>query len=168
MIEDSTKVYTGRAVAAGFAGGTAYLASVWADNRLSSQHFDDLKLVGQVFTTRSPAWILQGLAAHFGFSVVVALLYAAWGARRLPGPSWMRGVLFLQLENAVLYPGAGLLMPVHAGVKSGQVPSLFERKVIQGQLVRHIAFGLVLGWMYGRRWTMDDLSGGWGVVVDTI
>ncbi len=69
----------------------------------------------------------------------------------MPGPRWLKGVLFLQLENAILYPGAGLLMPLHAGVKSGQVPSLFERKVIQGQLLRHVAFGLALGIVYQEK-----------------
>ena len=140
-----SKVDAGRAVIGGLAAGTAYLAAMWADNRLSSQRFNDLKLVGQVFTTRAPAWVIQGLLVHYGFSVVIALLYSSWGARRMPGPPWLKGVVFMQLENAILYPGAALVMPIHAGVKSGQVPSLFERKVIQGQVLRHVAFGLVLG-----------------------
>ena len=140
-----------RAVVAGLAAGTAYLAAMWADNRLSSQRFNDLKLVGQVFTTRAPAWVIQGLLVHYGFSVVIALLYASWGVRRMPGPPWFKGVVFLQLENAILYPGAALVMPIHAGVKSGQVPSLFERKVIQGQLLRHVAFGLALGAIYSGK-----------------
>jgi hypothetical protein len=142
------KVDTGRAVVAGLAAGTAYLASMWVDNKLSSQHFNDLKLVGQMFTTKSPAWLIQGLLVHYGFSIVVAMLYASWGVRRLPGPRWLRGVLFMQLENAILYPGSSLIMPIHAGLKSGQVPSLLERKVIQGQLLRHVAFGLALGALY--------------------
>jgi hypothetical protein len=142
------KVDTGRAVIAGLAAGTAYLASMWADNKLSSQRFNDLKLVGQVFNTKSPAWLIQGLLVHYGFSIAVALLYASWGVRHIPGPWWLRGVLFLQLENAILYPGSALIMPIHAGMKSGQVPSLLERKVIQGQLLRHVAFGLALGALY--------------------
>ena len=146
-----SKLDPGRAVVAGLAAGTAYLAAMWADNKLSSQRFDDLKLVGQVFTTRAPAWVIQGLLVHYGFSVAIALLYASWGARRMPGPPWLKGVLFMQLENAILYPGAALVMPIHAGVKSGQVPSMFERKVIQGQLLRHLAFGLALGGVYSGK-----------------
>src|SRR4051794_32641473 len=143
-----SKVDPSRVASAGLAAGTAYLASMWADNKLSSQRFNDLKLVGQAFTTKSPAWVIQGLLVHYGFSMVVAFLYASWGVLHMPGPRWLKGVLFLQLENAILYPGAGLLLPLHAGVKSGQVPSLFERKVIQGQLLRHVAFGLALGAIY--------------------
>ena len=145
------KLDPGRAVVAGLAAGTAYLAAMWADNRLSSQRFDDMKLVGQVFTTRAPAWVIQGLLVHYGFSVVIALLYASWGARRMPGPPWLKGVLFMQLENAILYPGAALVMPIHVGVKRGHLPSMFERKVIQGQLLRHLAFGLALGAAYGGK-----------------
>jgi hypothetical protein len=134
------------------ASGNAYLAAAWLDSKLSSHPFNDLKLVGQIFTTRSPFWIFMGLLNHYGFSVVVAYVYARWTYSRLPGPGWLRGLLFLQLENTLLYPVALLLEPVHAGIRSGQLPTLFSWKTFWGQVVRHVAYGVTLGamWRPGR------------------
>ena len=137
-----------RAVAAGLSAGSAYLAAVWADSTLSSHPFNDLKLVGQMVTTRSPWWQLQGLAGHYGFSVVMALLYARYARAALPGPGWLKGVLFLMLENKVLYPAGLLIDRYHAGVRAGELPRMLTWKTFWGQVVRHIAFGAVLGLLY--------------------
>lgn len=145
-----SKIDVTRALLASVAAGDAYLASMWLDNRLSSHPFNDIKLTGQILTTKSPAWQIMGLANHFSFSVAMSLVYAAV-CDRLPGPPWLRGVLFMQVENTVLYPLAGLLEPRHAGFKSGQLPTLFSRKSFQGQALRHLAFGLVLGTLYRPR-----------------
>ena len=130
------------------ASGNAYLASMWLDNRLSSHPFNDLKLVGQIFTTRSPWWVIIGLANHYSFGVAVSYVYARWVCRRLPGPNWLKGICFLLLENVLLYPAAALIEPWHAGRRAGQLPTLFSRKSFQGQVVRHIAFGVTLGAMW--------------------
>lgn len=138
-----------RAVGAGLAAGSAYLAATWADSKLSSHPFNDLKLVGQMVTTRSPWWQLQGLAGHYGFSVVMALLYARYGRVLLPGPGWLKGVLFLMLENVALYPLGLLIDRYHAGVKAGELAPMMTWKTFWGQVVRHVAFGAVLGMVYG-------------------
>lgn len=137
-------------VMAGLAAGSAFLGAMWLDNKLSSWKFNDLKLVGQVFTTRSPIWQVQGVAGHFGFSVVMAFLYARYVYPRLSGPGWLRGVIFLQIENAILYPATVAADKVHAGIKSGQVPPMINMKTFKGQIVRHIAFGATLGLLLGR------------------
>jgi hypothetical protein len=137
-----------RALLAAAGAGTAYLGAMWLDSELSSHPFNDLKLVGQPFTTRSPQWIIQGLVAHYGMSAIMALAYASWAGRWLPGPGWFKGLLFLQLENTILYPGAAIIDPFHAGVRSGQLPSLLNWKTFKGQVVRHLAFGLALGLLY--------------------
>jgi hypothetical protein len=142
-----------RALIAGVAAGSSYLASAWLDSKLNSHPFNDLKLVGQMFTTKSPSWQVQGVAGHYGFSAALSLTYAAWFHKRLPGPDWLRGITFLQLENASLY---ALALAVgfdrfHAGIKSGQLPPLANMKTFKGQVVRHVAFGLVLGTIYRAR-----------------
>lgn len=137
-------------VTTGLVAGGAFLGAMWLDNKLSSWQFNDLKLVGQVFTTRSPVWQLQGLLGHFGFSVVMAFLYARYVRARLPGPGWLRGIIFLQLENGVLYPATIVADKVHAGIKSGQLPPMINMKTFKGQVVRHIAFGATLGLLLGR------------------
>ena len=127
--------------------GTAYLIAMWLDSKLSSHSFNDLKLVGQMFTTRRPHWLLLGLTGHYGFSVLMSLLYTSWTCPKLPGPRWLRGVLFLQIENLLLYPAGLVLDRFHAGIKQGQVPRMLNWKSFKGQVVRHVAFGAVLGLM---------------------
>ncbi|HST06494.1 MAG TPA: hypothetical protein VLQ48_17410 [Chloroflexia bacterium] len=136
---------------AGLVAGSAFLGAMWLDNKLSSWQFNDLKLVGQAFTTRSPIWQAQGLAGHFGFSVVMAYLYARVVYPRLPGPGWLRGIMFLQIENAILYPATIVADKVHAGIRSGQVPPMTNMNIFKGQVVRHIAFGATLGLLLNRK-----------------
>ena len=71
------KIDVSRAVVAGLSAGTAYLGAMWADNKLSSHEFNDLKLVGQVFTTKSPLWAIQGVIINDAFTLLVAVAYAA-------------------------------------------------------------------------------------------
>jgi hypothetical protein len=137
-----------RAVGAGLAAGTAFLATTYLDSKLSSHPYNDLKLVGQVFTTRSPAWQIQGVVGHYGFSIFMALLYARYAYRLLPGPGWLKGLLFLMIENNGLYPLAPLLDRIHAGRRKGELPPLTSLKSFAGQTWRHVAFGLVLGALY--------------------
>ncbi len=146
MIDEHVDVE--RAVSAGLAAGTAFLATTFLDSKLSNYPFNDIKLVGQVFTTRSPIWQIQGLVGHYGFSVFMALLYARYAYRLLPGPGWLKGVLFLMIENNGLYPLAPLLDRMHAGEREGQLPKLMSLKSFVGQTWRHVAFGLVLGALY--------------------
>ena len=145
-----TDVDVPRALFAGVAAGTAYLVAMWADNILSRHKFNDIKLVGQIFTTKSPFWQIQGVAGHYGFSGVMALLYASQAYHRLPGPGWLRGLIFLQIENSLLYPLAIPMDPRHAGVKSGQLPPVWKWKSFWGQVVRHLAFGVTLGALYRK------------------
>ena len=147
-MQQSGKVDAHRAVSAGLAAGSAYLAAMWLDNRLSSQQFNDLKLVGQFFTIRSPWWIAQGLAGHYIFSVIMAFVYARFVYTRLPLPPPLKGIVFLNIENAVLYPLGPVVDRVHADIRSGQLPSMFTMKTFLGQVVRHIAFGAILGLLY--------------------
>ncbi|MDQ5823606.1 MAG: hypothetical protein M3441_05250 [Chloroflexota bacterium] len=137
-----------RAVGAGLAAGTAFLATTFLDSKLSNYPYNDIKLVGQVFTTKSPFWQIQGLVGHYGFSVVMALLYARYAYRLLPGPGWLKGLLFLMIENNGLYPLAPLLDRIHAGQRKGELPRLMALKSYVGQTWRHVAFGLVLGALY--------------------
>jgi hypothetical protein len=137
-----------RVVVSGLAAGGAFLATTWADSKLSSHPFNDLKLIGQMFTTKTPLWKVLGTAGHFGFSIVVALLYARYFYKRLPGPPWLRGITFLQIENTLLYPVGPIVDRIHAGMRAGDLPPMLNWKTFKGQVLRHVAFGAVLGATY--------------------
>ncbi len=146
----NTQVNLKEAALTGGVAGTAFLATAFLDSKLSSHPFNDLKLVGQMFTTRSPIWQIQGLVGHYSFSVVMAAIYARYAHRLLPGPGWLRGLLFLQIENNTLYLLAPLLDRFNAGTNDGQIPPLMSLKSYWGQALRHIAFGVVLGAVHER------------------
>ena len=64
-MHDDNKINAGRAMTVGVVAGGAYLGAMWVDNRVSSHQFDDLKLVGQAFTTKSPWWVISGVGRAF-------------------------------------------------------------------------------------------------------
>lgn len=139
------------AVRAGSVAGTAFLATTLLDSKLSNHPYNDLKLVGQMFTIKSPLWQIQGLLGHYAFAITMAVVYDRYARRMLPGPLWLKGVLFMQIENNVLYVLSPLVDKVHAGEREGTLPPLMNRKTYLGQALRHVSFGAALGAMYGSK-----------------
>ena len=101
-----------------------------------------------MFTSKSPWWIIQGLAGHFSFSVVMALFYARFFYPWMPGPGVVKGIVFLNIENTFLYPGALISDRINVAVRNGELAPLLNKKSFMGQVVRHVAFGAVLGFLY--------------------
>lgn len=138
-----------RAVVAGLAGSAAYLAEQYVDLKLILFPCDDLKLTGMIFTRRPPAWKLLGVAGHFANGTALALLYAAVVRNRLPGPSALRGLLLGQIENAAFWPSVPLVIDrYHPAVRAGQLPRLNTPRYAIQSVLRHAAYGIVLGWVY--------------------
>lgn len=82
-----------------------------------------------------------GWMAHFAIGTILAILYAALFATRLPGPGFVRGALYglapwLMAQLAVM-PMMG------AGVFGGSFGAGF------GSLMGHLVYGVVLGAVYG-------------------
>ena len=134
-----------RVLLAGGAAGTAYLAEAALDMRLIPNCYDDLTLWGGFITRDRTRQRLVGAGAHYTLSAVLATTFAssAWFLPNWPG--WLRGVLFVQLENALLYPGVPALNAVHPEVRSGRMPSLLTWRYFWVEILRHVAFGAVLG-----------------------
>lgn len=134
-----------RVLLAGGAAGTAYLAEAALDMRLRPNSYDDLVLWGGFVTRGRTRQRLVGAAVHYALSAVLAAAFAA-SPRFIPNwPGWLRGVLFVQLENALLYPGVPVLNAVHPEVRSGRMPSLLTWRYFWVEIFRHLAFGSVLG-----------------------
>jgi len=158
MLRTSTRTETGwqySAILAGFvgtvAGGLALLAGYATSVALS------LALPGVVGawfaalvqnpTTRMvDDQLALALLLHFGVGIALGLVYAAFVEPRLQGPGWRRGVLFALIPWAlslVLFlplVGGGLL---GLGLGAGPLP-------IVGNLILHLVYGAVLGWVYAR------------------
>ena len=86
---------------------------------------------------------LVGVIAHFALGTVVfPIAYLVIGVDRLPGPYWLRGVLFL----IPLYLIAMIVvMPILGqGLFFGSLPKAMVA------LMGHVALGLVMGAIIGR------------------
>jgi hypothetical protein len=94
--------------------------------------------------------VAEGLALaallHFAVGLGLAVVYASAVEPWLSGPGWRRGVLFALvpwlLSVVVILPllGGG---PLGLGLGAGVLPAL-------GNLIAHLSYGGVLGWVYER------------------
>lgn len=134
-----------RAVAAGLLASIAYLLEQWLDRRLVPNLYDDLVLWGGLFSRSPRRQRLLGLGIHLSLGMALAGIYQGTSLPIPRWPGWLRGLLFVQLENAILYPGVPLLNAVHPAVRRGELPSLVTRRYALVEVLRHAAFGVVLG-----------------------
>ena len=140
----------GRAVAAGAAGALAYLVAQEADRRIVNPRSNDLVLIGGIFTaSRSIARGLLGFGLHVLGGVSLGLAFEMVVARHLCGPSWLRGIVMVQVESAMVFPAVLLFDRTHPAVKSGELAPLFRPVYFAQQAWRHLALGAVIGVLLG-------------------
>ena len=139
----------GRAALAGALGAAAYLGEMAIDLRLIDCPTKDLMLLGRPFSASRRVWPLLGTAIHFFNGVALAQVYGAVGGR-LPGPPWLRGTVFTQIENSLFWGLVPLLDRYHPAIRSGELPKMNRPIPFAQQVLRHIAYGAVLGAAYGE------------------
>lgn len=138
-----------RAVAlSGLAAGAAFAAVLEADLRLTGRNVDDLIFLGRPLVRNPEHARLAGAAIHTVNSIALAALYARF-ADRLPGPPWLRGVLFANVENTLLYPLTAI-EAFHPAIRDGQLDHYFTWPAFVQSIPRHVAYGAVLGALYAR------------------
>lgn len=97
--------------------------------------------IGEMLGSMMGGITALGWAAHFMIGAVLAVIYAAAFAQRLPGPAAARGMLFglapWLLAQTVVMPMMG------SGLFSGSMV------VAAGSLMGHLVYGAVLGTVYG-------------------
>jgi hypothetical protein len=132
----------------GLAAGAAFVAVLEADLRLTGRNVDDLMILGRPFSEDPNKARAVGGAIHAVNSLAMASLYAMLD-RRLPGPAWLKGILFANVENVILYP-ITWFEDIHPAIRDGQVDRYFNWPAFWQSVRRHIAFGAVLGVLYQR------------------
>ena len=132
----------------GLAAGAAFVAVLEADLRLTGRNVDDLMILGRPFSEDPNKARAVGGAIHAVNSLAMASLYAMLD-RRLPGPAWLKGILFANVENVILYP-ITWFEDIHPAIRDGQVDRYFNWPAFWQSVPRHIAFGAVLGVLYQR------------------
>ena len=135
-------------VISGLAAGAAFVAVLEADLRLTGRNVDDLLVLGRPFAEEPTRARAVGGVIHALNSLAVASLYAMLEPR-LPGRPWLKGFIFANVENVILYP-ITLFEDIHPAVRTGQVDRYFTWPAFWQSVPRHIAFGVVLGVLYDR------------------
>ena len=134
---------------AGLAGGVAYLVTMEGDLAITDNDADDLVLLGGLFARNRAKACQLGLLMHLGNSVVAGVVYGTVGRNLLPGADWVRGTTFATIENAVLYPLV-LLEDSHPAIRDGRLARYWTWPSFMQGVVRHIAFGAVMGAVFER------------------
>ena len=136
----------------GLVAGAAFVSVLEADRRLTGRNVDDLMVLGRPFAEEPTRARVVGGAIHTVNSLALATLYALL-ERRLPGPAWLKGVIFANVENVILYP-VTIFEDFHPAIRTGQVDRYFTWPAFWQSVPRHIAYGVVLGVLYDRldRW----------------
>jgi hypothetical protein len=147
--EDALRELDAKAIAtSGLAAGAAFLAVLEADLRVTGRSVDDLTVLGRPFVADPKRARVVGGAIHAVNSVALAGLYALL-ERRIPGPPWLKGVIFANVENLILYP-ITVFEDLHPAVRDGLVDRYFNWPAFWQSVPRHVAYGAVLGILYGR------------------
>ena len=143
-------------VVSGLAAGVAFLAVLEADLRLTGRNVDDLIVLGRPVVKDPRNARTAGVVIHAVNSLALAGLYAATEPR-LPGPPWLNGIVFANVENLILYPMT-VFEDRHPAIRDGQVDRYFNWPAFWQSVPRHVAYGAVLGSLYDRlHWGRDSV-----------
>lgn len=129
---------------AGLASSGAYALMQKVDMEAFDYPTDDFILLGRMVTQDESLMRPIGAVMHFGNGALLGAAYALVGRDRLPGSPFTRGFTWTMLETFGLYPMA-FLENLHPGLREGRLPSYLSGKGFTQQVLRHIAYGAVLG-----------------------
>ncbi|MGH2561988.1 MAG: hypothetical protein ACRDJH_23235 [Thermomicrobiales bacterium] len=85
------------------AAAIGYLATMKTDMAIVKSNTDDVILLGYPLNRDPTATHRIGALIHISSGAVLGAAYVTGACRFLPGPGWLRGVIFANVENAVLY-----------------------------------------------------------------
>ena len=129
---------------AGSLAALAYVGAMKIDIALTRYPSSDLQVIeglARGHTSRIP-WI--GLLGHLANGAGLGAIYT-FVERWLPGPAWLRGLLFSEGFLLLVWPTTPLLDRFHPLIRRGQLPPFAHRIAFLQNLSRHLVFGLVLG-----------------------
>ena len=79
---------------------------------------------------------------------MLAEVYAAVVKRFLPGPNWLKGAIFGEVFIVAAWWLTPLADKYHPLIQDGELPRLFNWTSFLQNIVRHLVFGLALGFLY--------------------
>ncbi|HEX2173661.1 MAG TPA: hypothetical protein VHL09_14585 [Dehalococcoidia bacterium] len=141
------------AAAGALAGGLAalaYLAEMYADMAVLNHHYDEVRVIGRAIT-RDRWWPVVGVIGNLLAGAGAGAFYGAFVAPRFRVPPVAGGLIFAQIENGTLYPPVmPLIDRFHPDIRQGLMPRSFTPLSFVEAVLRHVAYGVALGWLYPR------------------
>lgn len=114
------------------------------DIALTRYPSNDLQVIEGLLPGHANRLPWRGFLLHLANGAGLGGLYALV-QRWLPGPAWLRGILFGEAFILFIWPITPLLDRVHPLIRRGQLPPFAHRIVLLQNLSRHLVFGLALG-----------------------
>jgi uncharacterized membrane protein YagU involved in acid resistance len=136
---------TGRAVAAGMVGTGAMTALLLIEPSVGLPKIAMGQVVGSSLGFASASLTIGpvlGWVIHFLVGVGLAVVYAAFFQRRLPGNGLVRGLIY----GTLVFLVAQLVFMPLAGIG---VFSRGDLELVAGSLLGHFVYGGLTGWIYG-------------------
>jgi hypothetical protein len=140
-----------RAALAGLGATAVYSLVMEADMALTGNRYSDVRFIQGLLpgkASRSHQGALLAWGLHFLNGILLAELYAAVFKRFLPGPNWLKGAMFGELFLASAWGLAPLVDRYHPLTRRGELAKLATWTSFLQNIVRHLVFGLLLGWLY--------------------
>lgn len=140
-----------RAAFAGISATVTYTVAMEGDMALTGNHFNDIRFIQGMIggkQAQKKHFSILAWALHLLNGALLGEVYAAIFKRFLPGPNWLRGVIFGELFILSAWWLTPLADKHHPMIKSGELPKLATWTSFLQNVVRHFIFGITLGLLY--------------------
>ncbi len=138
-----------RGALAGAIGAVAFMLAMGLDLLVTRQRTNDLRLLAGMVPGGRRLWPVIGSVSHVTNGIALGALFSRVH-HGLPGPTWMRGLIFAQVENLFLWPIIIVLDHIHPGIKRGDLEPYNRPGPFAVEVLRHAVFGAVMGAAYER------------------
>ena len=147
MVSLPNNFHPWRAATAGAVASALYAAEMYADMAVTGSRFDDLQLIEGLIRGRKARLPVLGMAIHLINGAALGEVYAL-AEPYLPGPAWVKGLLFGQVFLLTVWSGVPLIDRYHPLVTRGELPKLNRPMPFAQNVSRHLVFGLALALLY--------------------
>ncbi len=143
----------GKAALVGLLATVVYSIAMEGDKTLIGNRFSDVRFIEGLLEgeKRSKGFFYLAWILHLLNGVALAEIYAAVAKRFLPGPGWLKGAIFGEAFIICAWCLTPLADKYHPLIKNGEMPKLATWTSFLQNIVRHLVFGLVLGWFYKEK-----------------
>lgn len=135
------------AALAGAIASAVYAGEMYLDIALTGYPFDDVQLLEGLLRGRKARFPILGMIVHLLNGSALGVVYAVVKPL-LPGPNWLKGLLFGALFLLTVWPLTPLVDRTHPLIRRGELPKLTVPTAFGQNVARHLLFGLVLGFLY--------------------